>query len=100
MPDVWKLEGMSGAPSDWESSKGMAKAILHDKGMRRKWLARWLMLTLSWMAVGLWAIDGWLGESAWRFIIWWGICGVLAIVLMMFALYDSIAVVREERNKR
>lgn len=58
------------------------------------------MLTISWMAVGLWVIPGWLGESAWRFIIWWGVCGVLAIILMVFALYDSLAVVREERDKR
>ena len=54
--------------SDWESSKGIAKAILHDRGMRRKWLARWLMLTVGWMAVGLWVIDGWLGAEARRHV--------------------------------
>ena len=91
---------MSGTPSDWESSKGIAKAILHDRGMRRKWMARWLFVTIAWMATGLWILDGWLGESALRFMIWWGICAALAIVMMVFALYDSVAVFREERNKR
>ena len=68
--------------------------------MRRKWMARWLMVTLVWMAIGLWVIDSWLGEYPWRFIIWWGICAVLAIVMMVFALYDSLAVYREERKNR
>ena len=85
--------------SDWESSKGIAKAILHDRGMRRKLLARWLMLTVGWMAVGLWVIEGWLGAEAWRFLAWWGVCGVLTLLLMIFALYDALAVIREERGK-
>ncbi|MDE0835855.1 MAG: hypothetical protein OSA84_05830 [Akkermansiaceae bacterium] len=91
---------MSGTGSDWESSKGIAKAILYDRGMRRKWLGRWLMVTIGWMAVGLWVIDGWLGDQAWRFFVWWGVCAVLACVLMIFALYDALAVMREERSGR
>lgn len=88
------------APSDWKSSKGIARAILYDRASRRKYLGRFLLVTLMWMAVGLWVIDGWLAESALRFLIWWAICGVLAIVLMIFALYDAAAVVREERERR
>jgi len=84
---------------DWQSSKGIANAILHDRGMRRKWLGRWLLVTVAWMAVGLWVIDGWLGDEAWRFLAWWGICAVMAVVLMIFALYDALAVIREERGK-
>lgn len=85
--------------SDWESSKGIAKAILHDRLTRRRWMARWLMATLAWMSIGLWVIDAWLGESVERFVGWWLFSGFLAIVLMIFALYDSIAIVREEREK-
>lgn len=85
--------------SDWESSKGLARAILHDRGQRRKWLARWLAVTMGWMVLGLWVLDGWLEENVWRFAVWWGICGVLALVLMIFALYDALAVIREERGK-
>lgn len=85
--------------SDWESSKGIAKAILRDRKQRRWWVLRLMMVTVGWMAVGLWVIDGWLGGSAWRFLIWWGICGVMAVMMMIFSVYDSIAVVQEEREK-
>ena len=87
---------MSG--SDWESSKGIAKAILYDREQRRRWVLRFLMVTLGWIAVGLWVVDGWLAESPLRFIIWWGICGLMAVILMIFSLYDSVAVVQEERD--
>lgn len=90
---------MKETPSDWESSKGIAKAILRDRNSRRKYLGRFLLFTLLWMAAGLWVIDDWLGDSPLRFLVWWGICGVLAVVLMIFALYDAVAVVREERSK-
>lgn len=63
-------------------------------------MARWLMITGTWLAVGLWVVDDWLGESPWRFIIWWGICAGLALGLMIFALYDSVAVFHEERDRR
>jgi len=90
---------VSGAPSDWNSSKGIAKAILQDRGMRRKWIARFLITTVVWLTVGTWLIDDWLGEAAVRFLIWWGVCAVLALVLMIFALYDSVTVFREERDR-
>jgi len=90
---------VSGAPSDWNSSKGIAKAILQDRGLRRKWIARFLITTVVWLTVGTWLIDDWLGESAVRFLIWWGVCAVLALVLMIFALYDSVTVFREERDR-
>ncbi len=91
---------MSRTPTDWESSKGLAKSILRDRKTRRQWMARWLMFTLAWMVVGLWVVDGWLEQEVIRFVIWWVFCGFLAVVLMIFALYDSVSVVREEREKR
>lgn len=84
--------------SDWESSRDIARVILRDRGRRRQWMGRWLLVTLVWMALGLWVLDGWLAGAAVRFLVWWGFCGVLAIGLMIFALYDSVAVVREERG--
>jgi len=91
---------MSETPSDWESSKGIAKAVLHDRPTRRKWLGRLLLLTLAWLSLGLWVIDSWLEAEVWRFVFWWAACGFLAIVLLVSALYDSLAVIREERGKR
>jgi hypothetical protein len=71
-----------GSAGDWELSKALARAILHDRGQRRKWLGRWLLLTVAWMAIGLWVF-----------------CFFLACVLVVFALYDVLAVMREEGKK-
>lgn len=89
-----------GNAGDWDLSKTLARAILRDRGQRRKWLARCLLLTIAWMAVGLWVVGGWLAEDAWKFLVWWGICFLLATVLVIFALYDALAVIREERENR
>lgn len=84
---------------DWELNKALARAILHDRGQRRKWLGRCLFLTMTWMAVGLWVLDGKLSENALMFVLWWGFCFLLVSVLILFALYDLVAVMREEREK-
>ncbi|MBC7980079.1 MAG: hypothetical protein H7Y36_05905 [Armatimonadetes bacterium] len=89
---------MSAGHSDWERSKELARTILRDRAMRRKWMGRWLMATMGWIAAGLWVIEGWLGDNVWRFLIWWGICAGLAVGLMALALYDAVAVAREERE--
>lgn len=88
-----------GNAGDWELSKSLAKAILYDRAERRKWLGRWLALTLAWMAVGLWVLDGPLSKNALMFLLWWGFCFFLAGALVLFALYDLLAVMREERQK-
>lgn len=88
-----------GSAGDWELSKALARAILHDRGQRRKWLGRWLFLTVAWMAVGLWVVDGLLSKNALMFALWWFFCFFLACVLVMFAFYDVLAVMREEREK-
>lgn len=91
---------MSKKPSDWESHKGVARGILQDRGMRRQAMGRSLALLLAVFAIGLWAIDGWLAANVWRFVIWWGGCAFLAIFVVMFALYDALAVIREERDRK
>lgn len=88
-----------GNAGDWELSKALAKAILYDRGQRRKWLGRWLLLTMAWMAAGLWVVDAFLSENAWMFLLWWAFCFFLVSVLIIFALYDVLAVMREEGKK-
>jgi hypothetical protein len=90
---------MSDSPSDWHSSKGLAKGMLHDRTTRRKLMARSLALLLAVFAIGLWGINEWLAADLWRFIIWWGGCGFLAIFVVLFALYDVMRVIREERDQ-
>ena len=84
--------------SRWSANKGMARGILHDRTLRRRFIGKLLFLLLAMFAIGLWVIPGWLNEI-WRFFLWWGTCGLLAVFVMMFALYDALAVIREEREK-
>ena len=87
-------------PSSWNDSTALAKAVLHDRAERRKWMARMGCLPLGMLALGLWVINGWLEQSAWRFLLWWAGCGVATCVVMIFALYDALAVYREERQRQ
>ncbi|WP_193210897.1 hypothetical protein [Luteolibacter marinus] len=85
--------------SDWTAHKGLARSILQDRGMRRQAMGRSVALLLAVFAIGLWGIDDWLDDSLWRFIIWWGGVAFLAVFVVMFALYDALAVIREERDR-
>jgi peptidoglycan biosynthesis protein MviN/MurJ (putative lipid II flippase) len=78
---------------------GLSRTILHDREMRRKILARLLLLIFAIMAIGLWGIGGWLAKDVLRFTLWWAGCGFLTVMVMLLALYDALAVVREERAK-
>lgn len=78
---------------------GIARAILHDRATRRKLLARMLMVALGLLAAGLWWVDGWLHANVLRFALWWLGCGLVTFFVVLFALYDALAVIREERDK-
>lgn len=82
----------------WSDSTGLARAILHDRAERRKWLAWVALLPLLMMAVGLWVLDDWIWASAWRVLCWWGACAAATCLTLLFALYDALAVIREERS--
>ena len=97
--DAGSMRRMAGDKTGWTDSKLMARAILHDRAARRKVIGRMLMVVLVVMALGVWGIDEWLGESLWRFLLWWAGCALLTVVVMLFALYDALAVIREERAK-
>ena len=90
---------MAAGKTGWDDCKGIARAILHDRAARRKIIGRMLMASLLMMAAGLWLIDAWLAASVPRFVIWWGACAALTCVVMLFAVYDALAVVREERDR-
>ena len=90
---------MSAGGGDWDDSKRLARAVLRDRAARRQWIGRLLMLTLGLMAAGLWVVDGWLQRHLWGFAAWWGGVALLTLIVMLFALYDALAVIREEREK-
>ncbi len=87
-------------PDSWNNSSTLARAILHDRAERRKWLGGMTLVPLGMMAVGLWVIGDWIWESPWRVLFWWGGCAVATVVVMLFAIYDVFAVIREERGKQ
>lgn len=90
---------MAADKTGWEDCKGIARAILRDRAARRRVIGRMLLVALLMMAAGLWLIDGWLAEGVLRFVAWWGACAGLTCMVMLFAVYDALAAVREERDR-
>lgn len=86
-------------PGSWEHSTQLARSILHDRKERRKWMAYMMAVPVVMLALGLWVLDGWIWSSPWRVLFWWGGCAVMTFIVMIFAVYDALAVVREEREK-
>ena len=84
--------------TSWAVSKGLAREILRHRGDRRRIMARMLALVLAFMVGGLWVINDWLTANVWRFLLWWGACAALTGFLLLFACYDLLAVIREERE--
>jgi GNAT superfamily N-acetyltransferase len=84
----------------WADSKRLATAILRDRAARRRWIGRMLLADLLFMAAGLWGVDGWLAGNPWRFVLWWAACAVLTLLVMLAALHDALATIREEREDR
>ncbi len=91
---------MAAGKTGWNECKGIARAILHDRAARRKVIGRLLLAALLVMAAGLWWIDGWLAANPWRFLLWWSGCAALTCMVMVFAVYDALAVIREERKRQ
>lgn len=85
--------------SGWSVSTGLAREILRDRAQRRLLMAKMLVLAVALMAAGLWLLDHWLTANLWRFFMWWTACAVITSLTMLFALYDFLAVLREERDK-
>lgn len=86
-------------PGAWNNSTDLARAILHNRTERRKWLGRMMMVPVLMLAIGLWGLGAWLAESPLRFLLWWSGCALATCIVMLFAIYDALAVVREEKAK-
>ena len=84
----------------WSVCKGLAEGVLRTRTERRRLMSQMLMLALGMMAAGLWLFDHWLAASVWRFFLWWAACAGITSLTILFAIYDALAVIREERNAR
>ena len=83
----------------WEMDKAVARGILLDRKRRRRTLGGFATVMLGMFALGLWGIDGWLRESPLRFGVYWGLCGLLCLFVMLFALFDALSAIKEERER-
>ena len=84
---------------DWNDSKRIASGILRDRSARRGWLGAFLLASLGMIAAGVWVIDAWLALEPMVFLLWWGACALLTIFTLLFAVYDGLAAVKEEKAR-
>lgn len=73
--------------------------ILHSREMRRKALFQLVIVLLVVVALGAWPLANWLSQNVWLFLAWWGICMTYGLLVILLAIYDMAAVVKEEREK-
>lgn len=78
---------------------GLARMILHSREMRRKMGFQLVIVLVIIVALGTWPLANWLGSNIWLFLIWWGIVMLYLVMVILLAIYDMLAVVKEEREK-
>lgn len=84
---------------DWSDRKRIASGILRDRSARRRWLGAFLLVSLGMIAAGVWVIDAWLASGPMVFLLWWGACALLTFFTLLFAFYDALAAVKEEKAR-
>lgn len=85
--------------NQWQASKALARVILFDRVLRRRIMGWMLAVVIGLLTIGVWLINDWLMANPLWFLLWWGGCAMLAVITVIFALYDMGAVVREEKLK-
>lgn len=83
----------------WQMSLAIAAVTLADRQKRRRFINGLLAFIVGYCVLGTWPLDSWLSQGAWRMVLFWGFLGVLCIFLMLFGLFDALAVIAEERKK-
>lgn len=73
--------------------------ILHTRKIRRKVLFQLVLVLLVLVCLGAWPLSNWLGSNVWLFLIWWGASMLYGLMVILLAIYDMLAVVKEERDK-
>ncbi len=87
------------ANDDWHDGKQIASGILRDRSARRRWLGIFLIISLGMIAAGVWVFDAWLASGPLVFLLWWGACAFLTLFTLLFAVYDALAAMKEEKAK-
>ena len=72
------------------NSRLLARAILHDRTMRRKMMLWLLMSLIAGVALGTWGIDKVLASNVILFCVYWcGLC-VGVLLLLLLCIYDML----------
>jgi len=72
--------------------------ILHTREMRRKVLLQLVIVLLVLVVLGAWPLAGWLSGNMWLFLLWWGASLFYGLMVILLAIYDMLAVLKEERE--
>jgi len=91
---------MSAKRASWASvCTGIGGMILHTREMRRKVLLQLVVVLLVLVVLGAWPLAGWLSGNMWLFLLWWGASLFYGLMVILLAIYDMLAVLKEEREK-
>ncbi|WP_435893555.1 hypothetical protein [Oceaniferula spumae] len=91
---------MSGKKASWAMvCAGLARMILHSREMRRKVLFQLVIVLVIIVTLGAWPLANWLSGNVWLFLIWWAAVMFYGLMIILLAIYDMAAVVKEERKK-
>jgi|TARA_B110000879_G_scaffold199120_1_gene271642 hypothetical protein len=73
--------------------------ILQTREMRRKVLFQLVLVLLVLVCLGAWPLANWLDDNVWLFLTWWVASMIYGLMVILLAIYDMLAVVKEEREK-
>ncbi|MEJ6573178.1 MAG: hypothetical protein QNL01_13025 [Akkermansiaceae bacterium] len=91
---------MSGKRASWATvCAGLARMILQTREMRRKVLFQLVLVLLVLVCLGAWPLANWLDDNVWLFLTWWVASMIYGLMVILLAIYDMLAVVKEEREK-
>lgn len=87
------------AASRWQRNKDIAHTLLGSRYLRRKILLYLCVVVVTMTAVGAWPLSDTLMTNPWVFVLYWLFCGGITIFMTLLAIYDLLAVVKEEKDK-
>jgi hypothetical protein len=82
-----------------QMSLAIAAVTLADRRKRRQFISGLLLVIIGVFCLGNWPMKSWVDASLWRMLFWWGGCAFLCMLLVLFALFDALAVIQEEKRK-
>lgn len=82
-----------------QMSLAIAVVTLSDRKKRRKFITGLLMVIIGVFCLGNWPLKSWIDSSLWLMLLWWGGCAFLCLLLVLFAVFDALAVIQEEKRK-